>query len=296
MALLVLVTLSAAFGYFYFDQKFTPEKNYLIVKNQSGKIPISWQGIDKNAMLLPIHFEGDNSIYYLQFDTGSPYTVLYKNSAKKIKQITATNKTGKAIFFVGLTKVSSKKFKIIDNGETFNPRDSIKVIGTLGSDILENRKTFINFKKNFVTFNLSRQPLGVENHSFDFSFKKRKILIRGILNGNEENFLYDSGTSAYELLTNKEIWNTLKTAHSKIKIEKANSWQNILTTHSAESNCQISFNQKSLPIQTVTYVDGFSKTQYLLMKFSGMTGMLGNKFFLRSSIYLDCSAKKIMIE
>ncbi len=32
------------------------------------------------------------------------------------------------------------------------------------------------------------------------------------------------------------------------------------------------------------------------MKFSGMTGMLGNKIFLKNRIYIDCSKEKIGIE
>jgi hypothetical protein len=43
-------------------------------------------------------------------------------------------------------------------------------------------------------------------------------------------------------------------------------------------------------------VEGFSQTQYMLMKFSGMTGMLGNKVFLKNSIYIDCPEGKIGIE
>ncbi|WP_136666593.1 hypothetical protein [Flavobacterium sp. H122] len=295
-AFLALTALSAVFGYFYFDRKFTPEKNYLSVKNQSGKVPIVWQGSSKNAMLIPIKFEGDTAEYFLQFDTGSPYTVFYKNSAAKIQQITLHKQTAKTGFLIGRTKIFSTHFRIIDYGEKFNKNDSVRIIGTLGSDILENRKTLINFKENFIEFNLSKQPEDVQNKLFDFEFKKRKIIIPGILKEKEGEFLYDSGTSAYELLSDKETWNNLKTAGSKIVAERANSWQNTLTTYSAKSDIPITFNKKNLQIKAITYVDGFSKTQYLLMKFSGMTGMLGNKFFLENTIYLDCSVEKIAID
>jgi hypothetical protein len=296
LTLLTLFVLSALFGYFYFDQKFTPEKNYLIVKKQSGKIPIVWEGSAKNALLVPIHFETDTTTYFLQFDTGSPYTVFYTNAVEKIKQINYSNKTAEAAFFIGQTKVSSNIFKIVDNGGNFKAKDPIKIIGTLGSDILENRKTLLHFKKNFIEFNLDKQPIGIQNKLFTFQFKKRKIIIPGILKDKKEKFLYDSGTSAYELLTSNEVWNDLKTKQSKVTIEKSKSWQNTLTAYTAKSNNTVIFNTKRLPIQSVTYVDGFSKTQYLLMKFSGMTGMLGNKFFLGNTIYLDCSSENMAIE
>ncbi|WP_238557027.1 hypothetical protein [Elizabethkingia anophelis] len=38
LGVLVLAIIS---GYIYFDQKFTPEKNYLTVEKESGKIPIT---------------------------------------------------------------------------------------------------------------------------------------------------------------------------------------------------------------------------------------------------------------
>lgn len=295
LSFLAILILSAVFGYLYFDQKFTPEKNYLKVKNQSGKISITWQDKDKNALLVPIYFEKDTVKYFLQFDTGSPYTLFYKNSAKKINHINLNNEIAKASFLIGKTKVASENFKIIDNGEGFNENDSIKIIGTLGSDILENRKSILNFKENYVVFNFHKQPEEIENKLIDFEFKKRKIIISGILKNNKEKFLYDSGTSAYELLTSQEIWNNLKSRNPKIEIEKVNSWQNTLTTYTAKTNSYIIFNKKNLPVKTVTYVDGFSKTQYYLMKFSGMTGMLGNKFFLENQIYLDCLTEKIAI-
>lgn len=53
LGVLVLAIIS---GYIYFDQKFTPEKNYLTVEKESGKIPITWPGENKNVLLLPVHF------------------------------------------------------------------------------------------------------------------------------------------------------------------------------------------------------------------------------------------------
>lgn len=296
LVLLTLLTLSSVFGYFYFEQKFTPEKNYLIVKNQSGKTPITWQGGDKKALLIPIHFEGDTTIHYLQFDTGSPYTLFYKKAVQKLKQIKVKNETAKATFFIGQAKIYSSNFKLIDNGEKLNSKDTIKIIGTLGSDILENRKTLLNFRENYVELNLNQLPNLIKSKLLDFDYKKRKIIISGILKEKKEHFLYDSGTSAYELITNQDIWNDLKMKNSKTIIEKSKSWQNILTTYTTRSNHNIIFSTKQLPLKNVTYVEGFSKTQYLLMKLSGMTGMLGNKVFLDNILYIDCFSKKMAIE
>lgn len=291
----ILILLSTIIGYFYFDKKFTPEKNYLQVNKESGKIPIKWQSEKKTAMLLPIQFEADTSIYYLQFDTGSPYTVFYRNTISEIDQISITNNIAKSSFKIGNCDVKSNQFKTIDFGEKLY-KNKINIIGTIGTDILENRKTLINFKDNYVIFNLASEPKNLISKPFDFSFKKRKIIIPAVLENTEEKFLYDSGTSAYELLTNRKIWSKLKLKNSKIVEEKGKSWNNILTTYTAKTNKNIEFQNTKIPLHEVTYVDGYSKTQYYLMKFSGMSGMLGNKIFSQKQLYIDTENFKMIIE
>ena len=292
LVVLVLVVLG---GYIYFDQKFTPDKNYLTIENESGSIPFTWLGSEKNVLLLPIHFSDNTITYYLQFDTGSPYTVFYSNSIKKIMQISVSKELAKPSFYIGKTKITSDKFKIY-NGGNDNNNDSLKIIGTIGADLLENRKTIINFKENYIALNLSKVPSQFQTKLFDFKFKKRKIIVKGFLKGQEEIFLFDSGTSAYELLTNKEVWQSLKLPNSKINIEKSQSWDNILTAYTAKCNQKIQFFNHEIPLNNVTYVEGFSQVQYSMMKFSGMTGMLGNKIFLNNGLYIDCLQNKMGIE
>lgn len=290
LAFLLILTLLCLGFYFYFDQKFSPEENYLTVKNESGKVIVKWLGENKNVMLLPVHLKNDSTTYFMQFDTGSPNTIFYQNSLAIFK-----NKNQiKTQFTVGNTEVSSDWFKIISISKN-NDKDSIKIIGTIGSDLLDQKKTIINFKENYVVFNISKEPKIFSNAKLDFKFKKRKIIISGILNGKKEEFLYDSGTSAYELLTNKNVWQKLKSPNSKPVVEKAQSWERILTSYTAKSNQTIKFKNKELILSEVTYVEGISQSQYMLMKFSGMTGMLGNKIFLKNSLYIDCKEEKISI-
>lgn len=295
LSLVVLFVLSSIGGYVYFDKKFTPEENYLNVKNESGPVSFKWFGKDKNVLLLPIHFEGDPENYYLQFDTGSPYTVFYSQSIKNISQIITKEAVAKTAFSIGNTKIASDKFKIYEMGNDIK-KDSIKIIGTIGADILENRKTLINFKDSFISLNLMKTPSSFQNNLVDFEFKKRKIILKGFLKGQQENFLFDSGTSAYELLTSKEIWHELKIVKGKTTVEKSQSWERVLTTYTAECNQDITIRNQKIPLTKVTYVEGYSQMQYAMMKFSGMTGMLGNKIFLNKGVYLDCTQNKLGIE
>lgn len=292
VSVLIIIIITGLGGYIYFEQKFTPEKNYLQVENESGSIPIIWIGENKNALLVPIHFPRDTTTYYLQFDTGAVYTEFYSSGIQHLKSISINNERAGSSFYIGKTKITSDKIRISPTGKA----SDIKIIGTLGADLLENRKTLIDFRNNYIVFNLSQRPDDFRNNLIDFNFKKRKIIVHGNLNGKDEKFLYDSGTSAYELLTNKENWEKLRLPQSKVNIEKAQSRPNILTTYTAESNSMIRLGNKNVPLNEVTYVEGFSQTQYMLMKFSGMTGMLGNKVFLKNKIYIDCAHEKIGVE
>ena len=294
LTILIVLVLAILGGYIYFNQKFTPDENYLSVANESGNIQMEWLGKEKNVLLLPMHFESDPVTYYMQFDTGSQYTVFYSTAIKSIKQISTNGETYKASFYIGKTKVSSDKFKVYNLQSDAN--DTLKIIGTIGSDILEKRKILINFKENYISLNLLKTPVQFQNKLFDFKFKKRKIVFKGLLKGQEENFLFDTGTSAYELLTNKEIWDNLKLPNSKVTIEKSQSWDRVLTAFTSQSNQKIQISNHEIPLNNVTYVEGFSQTQYSMMKFSGMTGMLGNKIFLGNSLYFDCTQNKMGIE
>lgn len=289
------IVISALAGYIYFDRKFSPEDNYLEVNYESGKIPLKWLGENKNALLLPIHFPKDSATYYLQFDTGSPSTIFYENEIKKIKSVKRKDDRAIAHFLLGKTNIQSKNFKVISYGKS-QENNSLKIIGTLGSDILDQRKTLLNFKENYVIFNLDNVPSDFKNQLSDFQFKKRKIIFEGILKGKKEKFLYDSGSSAFELLTNKNVWTILKSPKSPILEEKSKSWDRVLTSFTASSNESISFGQKEIPLRNVTYVEGFSQTQFLLMKFSGMTGMLGNQIFVNHILYFDAKENKMQIQ
>ena len=230
----------------------------------------------------------------MQLDTGAPSTLFYSNSIQNMKGISIKNNRVKTQIKIGNSLISSDKFKILKTSSK-PTEDSIQIIGTIGSDILENRLTNLNFKENFVELNLKNQPKLNSKNTIEYSFKKRKIIIPVTLKGKKEQFIYDSGSSSYELLTNKDVWNTLKLPNASVTIEKGNSWGNVLTTYTTQTKEMISFNLTQIQLNEITYVEGYSKTQYALMKFSKMTGMLGNKIFFNHEIFIDGKDLKMNI-
>ena len=308
VAFIVLFVLSSIGGYIYFEIKFSPPKNYLKVSENNDTIPIKWiknEVSPISAMLLPVKINGIATQFYMQFDSGSPNTIFYKNAVKsiysafpnKINKIDSSSNIINFHFNIGKINVSSKTFSVINYGETINWNDnkSIKIIGTIGNDFLEKKITILNFKENHCYFGNSVPNKKLVNSLVTFQFKKRKILSPAKINGKSYNLLYDTGTSAFELITSKKIWAELSKKNEKIEIDKGNSWGNVLKTFTTKSDKYIKFENIKINLNEVTYIEGTTFIQNSLMKLSGMGGMIGNKIFKDKILILDCKNQKIGI-
>lgn len=291
-------------GYLYFRHKFNPPENYLKVSGIAENIPVKWISSNENphsALLLPIKIDGINQTFFMQFDSGSSTTVFYKKSlesiAKKfqnqLKIDTKKNEISSS-FSIGNMKIVSNTFEVLNYGEeiSFDNPNAENSIGTIGTDLLEKRITVLDFKNNQCSFIEKIQ----ENDFSDFEFKKRKILIPSIIENENLKLLYDSGTSGYELITTKEIWQQYRLKNSAVKTEKGNSWGNTLHVYSASAKKKIQFDKSTLNLSEVTYIEGTSDLQKFLMKRSGMQGMIGNKLFLNHKLILDCKNEKFRLE
>ncbi|MCR4033641.1 MULTISPECIES: hypothetical protein [Flavobacterium] len=303
-AVLAVIVLFLLGGYFYFQKKFTPPENYLTISGTAENIPLRWISSDENshsALLFPIKINGIDQTFYMQFDSGSATTVFYKNSLESIaekfpNQINMNVKEMELSTHctIGKMQIISNAFEVLDYGEKidFDNPNAENIIGTIGTDLLEKRVTILDFKNNQCSFLKQMEEKGFLN----FEFKKRKILITAKVDHENIKLLYDSGTSGYELITQKEIWRKYKNPNSPIKTEKGNSWGNTLDVFSASANKQMLLGNSALQISEVTYIEGTSELQKFLMKRSGMQGMIGNKLFLNHKLILDCKNEKFKLE
>ncbi|MBB4799994.1 hypothetical protein HNP37_000033 [Flavobacterium nitrogenifigens] len=304
IASLVIIVLFLLGGYFYFQKKFTPPENYLTVSGTAENIPMKWISSDENlhsALLFPIKLEGINQTFYMQFDSGSPITVFYKNALESISkkhqnQLHFNSEKNQIAthFTIGKMDIISSNFEVLNYGNKvdFEDPNAENIIGTIGTDLLEKRITVLDFKNNKCSFTEQIQ----EKNFVDFEFKKRKILISAKVENENLKLLYDSGTSGYELITTKEVWKKYKNTNSKIKTEKGNSWGNTLSVFSASAKKKILFGNLELNLSEVTHIEGTSDLQKFLMKRSGMQGMIGNKLFLNHKLTLDCKNQKFKLE
>lgn len=291
-------------GYCYFHKKFSPPENNLIVLNEVQNIPVKWVSDYENpysAVLLPVKIQGVEKELFMQLDSGSASTVFYKKALQSV--YTQLGKTGsfpknstqvRLNFRIQDLRISSVNFELLDYGSAIdlNNPDAQNIIGTIGTDLLEKRIMVLDLKNNCCSFVKTIDEKGFS----DFKFRKRRILLPAKLNNENIQFLYDSGTSGYDFITDKENWKKFRIPGRALKKEKGNSWGKELVITSAPANKKITIGNNSLLLKEVTYITGTSKLQNLLMKSSGMDGMIGNKLFLDKKITLDCKTQKFKIE
>lgn len=302
---LTLLLLSSVIGYFYFDKKFTPPENQLSVSNDEVKLPIKWvanQDSEIAALLLPFKLAGIPDTFYLQFDLGAQSTIFYKKSLQSIYERYSALKPQHPAeeklvnFSLGDISVSANNIRRVNYGSKINWNASaINVIGTLGTDILEHKVVIMDFKKHFIHFrNHFPKEVAVESIQ-DFQFKKRKVLLYAQVNSENKLLYYDSGSSAFELITSKKQWEKLALSDEIEQIYEANSQGKLLQVHTTASNGVIKFGETIIPLNDVTYIEGTSMVQNFLMYFSGMGGMIGNKLFMDKILILDARNQKMAI-
>lgn len=302
------MAMSLLGGYVYFDKKFTPKENNLLVVGDSGNIPIVWQADENStiaALLLPVTLQGIPFPLYMQVDTGSPNTLFYEHPLQSIlsaypgimayqdslRQVSLT-------YALGAMQVSSTAFDVIRYGQpiVLDAQDSIHIIGTIGNDLLEKRISILDFGNAQCIFT-EKIPSTMTDVAFQtFTFNKRRILLPGKIDGEDFEFLFDTGTSAYSLITSKEMFEKYADENSKEVLSGGNSWGNTLSVYTKASARHIDFGSEEIPLSSVTYIEGTSFIQDMLMRFSGMDGMIGNRLFMEKTVVLDCANEKFVMK
>ncbi|MBX2873613.1 MAG: hypothetical protein KTR30_15975 [Saprospiraceae bacterium] len=306
LSLAGLIIVGAIGAYFFFKKAFTPDPNYLELTESSGAVPIQWvksKDSDFAAMYLPIQFEGVPDTFYLQFDTGAPSTLLYKKSMLAIKErypdqmgfLDSTSTITEQTFALGEMEVYSKQFKLYERGEkpiSWDSKRKVK-IGTLGADMIDKVPTVMDFDRHQCYFGKDLPDFGQEIKFHDLRFRLRKVLIPAEVAGKKRKLLHDSGSSGFELITNKRNWERLsKEGAEPEEAFKVRSWKRQLTAFNIASDKQIEFEEVTIPLQQVTYIKGTSLLQRLGTQATGLGGMIGNQIFLGKVLMLDCPNRK----
>jgi hypothetical protein len=305
-SLLAFLIVSGIGGYFYARQKFAAPANQLTVTGLPAASSFVWLAdtADKRAMphaalLVPVKLANCPRTCYLQFDTGAPYSVLYaKPLAALQERYPATRHTFQLApdtvrnfgFTIGEGKVQARKLKVLSMGSAAVPADTTAplIIGTLGTDVLEGRALILDYGQRRFSLVASVPNSLIQQTDFvPMAFTDRRVLLTVGMQGKAQQLMFDSGASAFSLLTSRDNWDKLAVPGASAHPVNINSFGRTLTSYTAPTAAAMQLGNTAVPLQKVSHIEGTSITQQLMMRFSGMGGMLGNEPFSTRTIILD---------
>ncbi|WP_143080140.1 hypothetical protein [Hymenobacter arizonensis] len=310
-SVLALLVASGIGGYFYMRRQFMPPPNQLVVTELPATCSFAWladtaagRAMPHAAVLVPVQLPGCPRTCYLQFDTGAPYSVLYAKPLAALQaRYPALPFVGAAQldtarnfrFAIGQGQVQARWLKVLNTGATQLPADSTApfVIGTLGADVLAGQALVLDYaNRRFslvaqVPANLARQATFVP-----LAFTNRRVLLNMGLQGEDKQLLFDTGSSAFALLTDQANWQAMAIPGAPAHTVGVNSWGKTLTAYTVPTAAALQLGGVTLPLRTVSYIENTDWKQNLLMRFSGMGGMLGNEPFRQHTVIMDVRGER----
>ncbi|NTS40688.1 hypothetical protein HRG84_07190 [Flavisolibacter sp. BT320] len=312
LGLLLFLVISAIGGYIYFKSAFKPASSQLTIRAENASFPFLWESDTINrvlnpyaAMLLPVSLKGCPETYFMQFDLGAPSSLFYKNKLEAINNryhnLVLQQQDGESElvnfqFTIGRTLVDAKKIaaRQFDSSEIdWTDTTTRNIIGTIGTDFFEDKVLVIDYpKKQLYVGDKIPANLAAGAELADFKFESRRVLLPAVINNKTVDIFFDSGTSAFELMTDKRTWESLAKKGATVDRYPVRSWDNQLMVNTVATDCSIRFHLFDTPLRQVTYVEGTSFLQRMLMQFGGVGGLTGNKLFINKIVLLDTKNKK----
>lgn len=254
------------------------------------------------AMLLPVELGNCPKVFYLQFDLGVPNSILYSGMIRQIREkhpqaissgdtVVLTN----FHFQLGGMDVLAKEIKLTAHGQSqinWKEETGIEIIGTVGADLIDGRVAVIDYPAGKLSLGNEIPPsLKPCLILTDMMFEGRRVLLPAQLAGKRFMVFFDTGSSAYELLTDRETAETLSSDTLPERNEVI-SWDRRLIANTLRASHSIEFAGQAIPLNHVTYMEGVSDAQVAQMKRIGIGGMTGNKLFIDSILVLDTRNRK----
>jgi len=255
-------------------------------------------------MLIPIRLKNCPRTFYMQFDLGSPYSLLYKNKTDAIQtkypgsipEAIHEGKIENFLFKAGKIPVAAKQIVLKQFDSTsidWNKKNQVEIIGTIGADLIDGKVAIIDYPACRLSIADSIPPeLAQQISMSDFMYTHGRVLLPAKIKGKKTILYFDTGSSMFELLTSKETCNQLAAPGAELKQYKVASWGKLLTANTLASNESMELANTIIPIRSSSYIEGVSNAQVEQMLKMGIGGMTGNKIFLGHILILDTKNKK----
>lgn len=282
-------------------------RSALRVEPTSAPIAFTWSAArigdriePHHAILIPVRVNAIEKTFYMQFDLGAQSTLFYRAKIDSIRErFPDVNYSSQGDSLVlaplrlnaGGMSVSSDGSRVIElkSAQPVNwSPDAIDVIGTFGADLIADRIMIIDYPGKAIRLaDALPAEIASKVSMVPMSFQSRRIFLDGKINGDARKIIYDTGSSAFEMLTDESTWKKLARAGASVETYDVKSWNDTLTTHSVATDATIEIGGVVLPLKRVTRVEGVGVLTQLAMRTMGVGGMTGNKLFIDQTIVLD---------
>jgi hypothetical protein len=252
-----------------------------------GNDTLNGEFFEKTSMHIPVKLYNDTTTYYFQFDTGADVSFLYIGDTLYKKTIDLfTNKD------VIETNIGKLQLYNITSNSIYSDNGKIH-IGTIGADFLKDKKIEIDFKNQIISLLSNYSNLDYHTVPMETSYGRPIITLN--YQNSEYKFLFDTGSSLFELWTTKKIWKKWADANANIKGFPISSWGKINTAFRAPLKIQLtSALCSSLIFNSVWY--NSNKKFDAEFKNMQLSGIIGNKPFLETVILLDFESNLIGVK
>lgn len=287
--------------------------NQLTFPSGTHTLPIQWKGDSLHgqwephaALLIPVTIPGCPKTLYMQFDTGSPYSLFYRDKLQAIHRrypaIAALHKPGDTLinfsFKAGPLAITARQIAVQlfdSSGIDWNNKQSLTIIGTLGTDLIDNKIVAIDYPHRQLIIGDSLPTAYRKPSPASFVYAMRRILLPALVQGKKTMLYFDSGSSAFELLTDQATCRKLARDSAPPVSYGVQSWGKTLTANTIATNDSITLAGQAIPIRRATWMEGVSENQVSQMMKMGIGGMTGNKLFLHNILVLDTRNKQFSL-
>ena len=316
LGIIVVGITIVAYGSKKFHNRWFKERpSYMTCTFQEEAMSFVWNAdtfenyIEKHvAMSIPAKIEDLPFMCYFQFDTGSPYSMIYSRTLESLKahglEFNIILKEGKRYvdtlkLDLGGNSVLITMLEIYENyGDQIEAMDSKSEIrlGTIGTDLLDNRITMVDFKNQKIQI-FSEKTAWMSNLTdfTPFDFEGRRLMLPVLMGKKKLQLFYDSGASSFGLITSKHRFDKYTEKDSvEIQLDGNRFGESIPIVHK-NTAYKISIAGTKLPLRRIGYIDMYAKFQRFASPFTRIGGWMGNKPFLNSTIIIDTQKEEFTI-
>lgn len=286
-------------------------------KTSLSWIHFDWQSedldgrtFDKAGIMLPIKIAGIPYAFKAQFDLGAPTSMLYGNAlAPYLDKFPALKNKIDTTSKVWIESQERLTFKDLDLqldkinfpgkrlgyfngfGDTLTVdsihTSTVKLIGTIGSDIYKEKVLIIDFPHQRICITESVPTAYLKASFVPCAMGNGLLRLPFTFNDQKVDVLFDTGSSIFSLITIPKNLSMVAAPDAPIVDSLTiNSWQTKRLLHSKDITATVKLGTRTMGKAQVCYENGGNWLEEFFER-EKLWGITGNAYFLHNTVIID---------